>query len=189
MPLAGLTASQLLDEALIDGARTLLVNGPLGAGGRSIVALAVHAGGGVIGVVRPEQTDEQLALGATHAAHRGDFTAAVHAHDENGVAAAVDLVGGATARATLAAVRDGGRYATAVPSYIDPGGPFETERGITVHVHTVRADTARLGELLALAAGEALPTRVMQSYPLHEAADAHRRQAAGGLTGRVVLIP
>lgn len=33
-----------------------------------------------------------------------------------------------------------------------------------------------------------LPTRVEQTSALDEAADAHRRQAAGGLTGRIVRL-
>ncbi len=189
VPLAGLTASQLLDQARVDEARTLLVNGPLGAVGRSIVALAARAGIEVIGVVRPQQADELRALGATLAVDRGEFADTVRRHHPDGVDAAIDLVGGAAARAALDAVRDGGRYATAVPPYIDPSGPFETERDIAVHVHTVHPDTARLTELLTLAAQHALPTPVEHTYPLDQAADAHRRQAAGGLTGRILLIP
>jgi hypothetical protein len=34
-----------------------------------------------------------------------------------------------------------------------------------------------------------LSTAVEFTYPLGNAAEAHRRQAAGGLKGRVVLVP
>jgi NADPH2:quinone reductase len=120
---------------------------------------------------------------------RGEFTGSVLRFYPVAVDAAIDLVGGATARATFDAVRDGGRYATAVPPYIDPSGPFDSERDITVHVHTVHPDTHRLAELLTLAADRELPTPVEQHFSLDDAAGAHRRQAAGGLAGRILLIP
>jgi NADPH2:quinone reductase len=189
VPLTGLTASQLLDAALVDGARTLLVNGPLGAVGRSLLALARRAGVEVVGVARAEQADDLRALGATSTVERGEFTDAVRRQYPGGVDAAIDLVGGTTARHTLDAVRDGGRYATAVPPYIDPSGPFDSERDIGFHLHTVHPDAVRLGELLTLAAENVIPTTIEQTYPLANAADAHRRQAAGGLTGRIVLVP
>jgi NADPH2:quinone reductase len=189
VPLAGLTAAQLLDEALVDGASTLLVDGPLGAVGRAVVVLATRAGVAVTGVARPAQTDALLALGATEAVPRDGFDAALRERHPGGVAAAIDLVGGRAARATFDAVRDGGRYATAVPPYIDPTGRFDTERGITLHVHTVHPDSARLTELLGLAADGVLPTVVERIYPLDAAADAHRHQAAGRLTGRIVIVP
>jgi NADPH:quinone reductase-like Zn-dependent oxidoreductase len=116
VPLAGLTASQLLDQALADEARTLLIDGPLGAVGRSLVALATRAGGEVIGVSRPEQADQLRSLGASSTVERGPFTGAVRRRYPGGVDAAIDLVGGATAHNALDAVRGGGRYATAVPA-------------------------------------------------------------------------
>ena len=188
VPLAGLTASQLLDEALTQGARTLLVDGPLGAVGRTLVALAVRGGVEVVGVVRPDQTDHLVALGAT-AVQRGAFAEDARRLHPGGVDAAIDLIGGTTAHQALAAVKDGGRYATAVPPYIDPGGPFDVQRDIKVHVHTVHTDTSRLTELLALAAQGAVPTAIERTFPLDDAAEAHRRQAAGRLTGRVLLLP
>ena len=78
-------------------------------------------------------------------------------------AATVSLAG-LTAHEAFGLVRDGGRYVTAVPPYVDPSGRFEPGRDITLHVLTVHPGTARLRELLSLA-------------------------SAGGLRGRVVLVP
>jgi NADPH2:quinone reductase len=189
VPLAGLTASQLLDEVRGDRNRTLLVTGALGAVGRGVVALAARAGLEVLGVARRDQEGDLLALGATLAVERGAFTDAVRERCPDGVDAAIDLVGGPTAHAAFDLVRNGGRYATSVPPYIDPAGRFETERDITLHVLTVHPDAGRLSELLALAGDGLLPTPVEHIYSLDHAAEAHRRQAAGGLTGRVVLVP
>jgi hypothetical protein len=44
--------------------------------------------------------------------------------------AALDVVGGRTARETFAAVRDGGRYVTVVPEFWVPGGQFTPARWI-----------------------------------------------------------
>ena len=78
---------------------------------------------------------------------------------------------------------------TAVPPYIDPSGPFDSERDLALHLFTVRPDPARLADLLGLAARGLLPATIEQTYPFEEAAAAHRRQSAGGLSGRVLLIP
>ncbi|HKC26737.1 MAG TPA: NADP-dependent oxidoreductase [Jatrophihabitans sp.] len=189
VPLVSLTASQLLDEVTADGAKTLLVTGPLGAVGRHVVALAARAGLEVIGAAAAERADDLRTLGAALTVDRSNFTDAVRERYPDGVDAAIDLVGGSASHAAFGVVRDGGRYATAVPPYVDASGRFEPEREVTIHVLTVAPDTDRLTDLLALAAQGVLGTAVEHTYPLADAADAHRRQIAGGLRGRVVLIP
>lgn len=189
VPLAGLTGSQLLGTLDLSRGRSLLVDGPLGAVGRVVVTVAVAAGLEVIGVVRPDQREQLLASGAAATVARGDVAGAVRRLHPDGVDAAVDLVGGATARSTLDAVRDGGRYVTSVPAYIDPSGPFDRERAITVDVLTVRADAEVLTGLLRRAADGLLGTAVQQRFPLARAGDAHLAQAAGHLHGRIVINP
>ena len=103
--------------------------------------------------------------------------------------AAIDLVGGAAANTAFDLVRDGGRYVTSVPPYIDPGGPFDTARGISVQLLVVAPNPTQLTELLDQAVAGTLDTTIEATYPLEQAADAHRRQAAGHLAGRIVLIP
>jgi NADPH2:quinone reductase len=189
VPLVGLTASGLLKEAAADGAKTLLVTGPLGAVGRHLVALAARAGLEVIGAVAADRADDLRALGASVTVDRNDFTGAVRERYPQGVDAAIDLVGGASSHAAFALVRDGGRYVTAVPPYVDGTGRFEPDRNISPYVYQVAPDTERLNTLLALAEQGVLSTAIAQTYPLADAAEAHRRQAAGGLTGRLVLLP
>jgi NADPH:quinone reductase len=189
VPLAGLTAVQLLELVHIGDVRTLLVNGPLGAVGRAVLALAVNAGIEVVGVARAEQADRLSTLGATLAVERGDYADRVRRHYPNGVDAAIDLVGGAAAHTAFGLVRDGGRYVTSVPPYIDPDGPFDTARGIPVQLLVVAPNPTQLTELLGQAAAGTLDTTIEATYPLEQAAEAHQRQAAGRLNGRVVLIP
>ena len=189
VPLAGLTATQLLALVHIADVRTLLVNAPLGAVGRGVLALAVAAGVEVVGVVSADKADELVARGATLAVQRGDYAGQVRQLYPTGVDAAIDLVGGVAANSAFDLVRDGGRYATSVPSYIVPGGPFNSSRGIPVQLLVVAPNPAQLTGLLGQAVAGTLDTAIEQTYPLEQAADADRHQAAGHLSGRVLLIP
>lgn len=58
-----------------------------------------------------------------------------------------------------------------------------------VHNVWIRTDGPRLAELSALADAGRLTPRVAATLPLAEVAAAHRRVAAGGLRGRIVLQP
>ena len=189
LPLAGLTASQLVEWVDLPAGASLLVNGPVGAVGRLVVQLAARAGIRVVAVARPADRDLALELGAAEVIDRDGITATVRALHPHGVDAAIDLVGGTTAHSTLAAVRDGGTYATVVPPYVDATGPFEPERGLRFEVRIVHPDTPELTRLLtALDRGE-LTSTVERTYPLAQAGEAHRRQSQGGLRGKLVLLP
>jgi hypothetical protein len=85
----------------------------------------------------------------------------------------------------LPAIRDGGGWAV-VRNQQD-----ETERGIVRHNVSVLkrfADTAALTRLAALAASGDLPTTIAATYAPEQAAEAHRRQAAGGVRGRLLIV-
>ncbi len=189
IPLAGLTASQMLAWVNVPVGGTLLVDAPLGAVGRFVVQLARTAEITVVAVTEPEDRDAVLELGAAEVVHRGDFTAAVRELHPDGVDAAIDLVGGDTAHASLASVRDGGAYITAVPPFADDTGPFTSEREIRVEVQNVHPDTPVLARLLDAVSRGKLTSSIELTYPLEKAAEAHRRQAQGGLRGKLVLVP
>jgi NADPH2:quinone reductase len=143
---------------------TLLVNGPRGAVGSLAVQLATSRG-----------------IDVVPADHDGP------------VEAALDVVGGEVARAAFARVRDGGRYATVVPEFWIPGGPFTADRGITPSTVSVRYDRAQLTGLIdALVAGT-LRVNVGTVLPLTEAALGHamvgRLPGAPRVSGKVVLLP
>jgi NADPH2:quinone reductase len=124
------------------------------------------------------------AVGADHVVERGDGVAErIRAIAQDGVDAMLDtaLVG----PPILASIRDGGGWAV-VRNQQD-----ETERGIVRHnVSVVNriADTASLQALAALAASGDLPITIAATYPPEQAAEAHRRQAAGGVRGRLLIV-
>jgi NADPH2:quinone reductase len=53
----------------------------------------------------------------------------------------------------------------------------------------IRADGARLADLVELVETGRLTLRVAETLPLEQVAAAHERVAKGGLRGRVVLVP
>lgn len=189
VPLVGLTASQIVDRTGASDGDVMLVNAPLGAVGRFVVQLAAARGVRVAGVVAPARAEEARTLGVTIVVPRGAGAPELLAALPGPVDVGVDLVGGAAARATIGTVRDGGVYVTAVPPYIDAGGPFDAVRGIDLHLQVVHPDRGRLAALLDLVAGGAISSPVDRELPLAEVATAHRLQAAGGLCGKLVMVP
>jgi NADPH:quinone reductase len=178
LPLGGLTAVQALDLVGAEPGDTLLVTGAAGSVGGYAVQLAARAGLRVVAVASAGDEGVLRGFGAESFVPRtADLPAAVRALVPGGVHAAVD----AASLGTLAldAVRGGG-------SLVSVRGDAPTPlRGIRVRNVWIRADGPRLAELAA--AG--LHPRVADVLPLDEVAEAHRRLEAGGLRGRLVLVP
>jgi NADPH2:quinone reductase len=173
--LNGQTAQQALDQlGLRPGAR-LLVTGASGGVGAFAVQLAVAAGLDVTATASTGDEAYVAGLGAKEVLSRGAerpaaaFDGALNATGEDGV---------------IAAVRDGGAFAAVT----DPSTPAP-ERGIRVSTVHVSPSSAGLATLLAELAAGRLTSRVAERLPLAEAAAAHRRVEAGGLRGKLVLIP
>jgi D-arabinose 1-dehydrogenase-like Zn-dependent alcohol dehydrogenase len=82
------------------------------------------------------------------------------------------------------ALRGGGTFVALVRPFAPP--PL---RGTRVVVQESYGDGARLQELSALVDAAQLTLRVADEMPLSDAPLAHERFAAGGLRGRLVLVP
>ncbi|MFF2023503.1 NADP-dependent oxidoreductase [Streptomyces sp. NPDC058171] len=178
LPLGGLTAVQALDIAGAKPGDTLLVTGAAGAVGGYTVQLAARAGLRVVAVASAGDEELLRDLGTEFFVPRtADLPAAVRALVPGGVHAAVDAASVGTL--ALDAVRGGG-------SLVSVRGNAPTPlRGIRVGNVWIRADGPRLAEVAA--AG--LRPRIADVLPLDEVAEAHRRLEAGGLRGRLVLVP
>ncbi|WP_240468371.1 NADP-dependent oxidoreductase [Streptomyces dangxiongensis] len=180
LPLNGLTALQSLDLLDLAAGDTVLVTGATGAVGGFAVELAARRGLRV--VAQAGAADEELArsLGAEWVVGRdaSDLAADVRRLVPGGVDGALDTAG--LGIRALAAVRSAGAYATVV------GGSAPLPlRGIRVHQQWISADGVALAELAAMD----LTLRVAETLPLERAAEAHDRLAAGGIRGRLVLVP
>jgi NADPH:quinone reductase len=182
LPLNGLTAVQALDLLGLAAGQTILVTGAAGGLGGFGVELAAMRGLRVVAAAGED--DEKLVreLGAAAFVPRSaDLAVAVRDLVPGGVDAAFDAA--VLGYPALDAVRAGGSFA----AFVGPG-PVPL-RGIRVVPVNIRADGAALTGLSALAAAGKLTLRVAGTYPLADAAAAQERLQAGGVRGRLVLIP
>ncbi|GAA2210367.1 NADP-dependent oxidoreductase [Nonomuraea monospora] len=183
IPLNALTAWQALDRAGAGAGRTLLVTGAAGAVGGYLVELAALRGARVVAVAGAGDEELVRKMGAEwFIARGGDLAGSVRALVPGGVDAVVDAA--VLGLAALDAVRDGGAF-VALTAGAAPVGL----RGIDVATVFFRADAAQLAEVVRLVEAGQVTTRVAGTYPLEKAADAHARLAAGGVRGRLVLVP
>jgi NADPH:quinone reductase-like Zn-dependent oxidoreductase len=188
LPMNGLTVRTALDMLALSAGATLAVTGSAGIVGQYAIQLGRRDGLTVIGDAKPEDVALIESFGAHHVVERGTgMAAAVRALYPSGVDAVLDaaLLG----PAVIGAVRDGGQL-LAVRPYQGPADNGRAERDITVHLVLVGQhlhEGHRIAELAALAGQGVLTFRVADVLPAERAADAHRRLAAGGVRGRLVL--
>ncbi|MFG1628393.1 NADP-dependent oxidoreductase [Kribbella sp. NPDC049227] len=183
IPLNALTALQALKTVRLTLGKFVLVTGAAGGVGGYAVEIAKHFGLTVIASAAAEDEELVRRLGADHFVSRTeDLTAGVQAIVPAGVDGLVDAaVIGVGAQE---AVRNGGQHA-----HVQAGPTPPHLRDITVHQIFNHANRADLTELVVLAEAGAITTRVADTYPLQEAAQAYKRLANGGVRGRLVLIP
>lgn len=184
LPMNGLTARLSLDQMDLKPGQTVAVTGAAGCYGGYVVQLAKAQGLRVIGDA--SEKDEQLVrdLGADIVVRRGDDIAArIRAVAPEGVDGLAD--GAVQNELAVGAVRDGGAFA-AVRGYGGTG-----ERGITFHRTMVRQYDRRadlLDQLRQQVEAGQVTLRVAATYPMEQAAEAHRRLEAGGTRGRCVIL-
>jgi NADPH2:quinone reductase len=184
LPLNGLTAVQALDQLELVEGQSLLVTGAAGAVGGFAVQLAAERGLRVVAVAGQDDEDLVRAMGAEWFVPRSAVRlgTAVREMHPAGLDGAVDAA--ALGAVALDAVRSGGAFAALVPG----AAPLPL-RGTHVFHTWIRADGARLADLVALAEAGKLALRVAETFPLEQVGAAHERVAKGGLRGRVVLVP
>src|SRR5690349_16980594 len=184
LPVPALTADQAIRDALrVRAGEVVLVHGASGVTGSLVAQLAQRAGAQVIATAGPSSAAYVHGLGVQTVldGHDPSWPHQVRAHTEGqGVHAALNAVrGGETA--TLAAVRDGGRFCTIT------GGPPPAQRGISIRNLYVAPDGPRLAQLAELVAQDQLHIRLGPQLPLERAAQALAGAVTGG-GGAVVLL-
>jgi NADPH:quinone reductase len=178
LPLNALTARQALDLLGLRAGDVLLVTGASGGVGGFAVQLAVADGLRVIAVAGRDDEEWVASLGAHEVLARDADLGGIEPVD--GVLDAVPLGPGAS----TAALRDGG---TAV--FTRPPDPPEPDRALRYETILVKPDAALLSRLAEQLAAGRLRTRVAHVLSLEEAARGHELAEAGGLRGKVVLVP
>jgi NADPH2:quinone reductase len=186
LPLAGCTALQVLERMAIAEGAWLLVHGAAGGVGHLLVQMARRGGLHVAAASRPDDRARLEALGVDLWLDRAttpDPAAAATQALGHELDAVVDLVGGLL-EPSLPHVRVGGHAATIV----DLAGDLEVaiDRNLDLHGVLMRAGRDRLDALAVEVVAGLRPT-VVATYPLEQAADAHRRLEAGGVSGKLVI--
>jgi NADPH2:quinone reductase len=180
LPLNIQTAHQaltMLSSGELPDGNTILVTGASGGVGGFATQLAAQRGYRVLAQASHDDEAWVRDLGASEVISR-----TVQLAEIGPVPAVLDAV--PLGDAAAAAVRDGGVVITTRPT-----PPIDPQRGVRQEIQLIRLDRELLGDLVGQVAAGALRTRVAATMPLAEAAQAHRLVAAGGLRGKVVLIP
>ncbi|MFF8591843.1 NADP-dependent oxidoreductase [Streptomyces sp. NPDC015220] len=175
LPLAGLTARQALDLLALPEGATVLVTGAAGSVGGLAVQLARLRGLTVVAQVRSVRDEDRVrALGADRVVDAARRPVA----DVDGLLETAGLP------EAIGAVRDGGRAVSIVPTRVPAA-----ERGIQVAVSHVEQDGPGLSALASLVDGGELELRTARELGFEDAPEAHRLLAAGGVRGKLLLLP
>ena len=215
----GVTAWRMLHRtARVRRGQTIVVLGAAGGVGSTLVQLARDAGVHVIGTAGPAQQDRVRELGATPIDYRNeDVAARVHELAPVGVAAVFDHIGGpGILDSWQMLARDGTLVSYGTASTLDqPGNPrvpvlkllarllawnalpngrhahfFNLWAGQRLRPRHYRAQlTSDLSRVLDLLADGTIAPQIAREFPLTDAAAALRYAKAGGITGKILLIP
>jgi NADPH:quinone reductase-like Zn-dependent oxidoreductase len=188
--LTGATAVHAVTATGMGDGDTVLVHGAAGGVGLMLVQLARARGARVVGTARGDGADLVRRLGGEAVPYGAGLADRVRVAAPGGVTAAVDAVGTDEAIDTsLALVGDRRRIATiAAFGRGSQEGIQVLGGGPGADPGTAIRDAARL-ELVRLVGEGRLTVVVAGSYPLADAAEAHRAGMTGHRPGKLVLVP
>ncbi|WP_272255469.1 NADP-dependent oxidoreductase [Streptomyces xanthophaeus] len=177
LPLAGLTAYQVLTRLGTGKDDTVLIHGAAGGVGSFGVQIARALGARVIGTASPRNHDRVRELGAEPVAYGDGLADRVRALAPDGVTVVADFVGGVL-DVTREVLHDDGRHASiADPTVTGSGGEW-------MWVRPVGSD---LTELARLADSGALHVTVAETFPLAALGAAFELSQAGHTAGKIVI--
>jgi NADPH:quinone reductase-like Zn-dependent oxidoreductase len=185
LPLAGLTAWQaLVDVAAVGAGQRVLVQAAAGGVGHLATQIAAARGAVVYGTARRDKHDFLRSVGVAEPRDYRDRNWHAGLGDLDSV---IDPFGGGAAVAALNLLRPGG-ILISLRSAIDPDLATAADRlGVHAVVLVVEPDQVGLYGLLDLVRSGRLRVHVERTFPLAEAAAAHRTGEAGHTTGKLVL--
>ena len=184
VPLAAIAADSAVELLKLAPGQTVFIAGGGGGVGTFAVQLAKQTGARVVASDRGENEEYVRSLGADEFIdfQKGDVATQVRATHPQGVDGALDAVGGASAAATVKAVRNGGKM-------IDLGWSGELGGDPSVEVIRFSAEPsgARLERIAELIDREKIVVSVERTFPLDQAARAHELVEARSVRGKLVL--
>jgi NADPH:quinone reductase len=188
MPVCAITALRGLDDTLgLKQGESLLVFGGGGGIGHLAVQLAKRMGARVLAVASGDDgvaLAKRLGADAAVNGRRDDVAAAAREFAPDGLDAALLTAGGEAAQKSVTAMRDGGRLA--FPNGIEPEP--QARPGITIHSYDAMVDPEVLEKLNRLIESGPFEVHIARTFPLAQAAEAHRALDTHYL-GKLVLRP
>ncbi|MEW2048871.1 NADP-dependent oxidoreductase [Streptomyces sp. NPDC005476] len=185
LPLVSLTAWQaLVETAGLEAGQRVLIHAAAGGVGHVAVQIAKARGAYVIGTASAGKHDFLRELGVDEAIdyRESDFTEAVKDVD-----VVLDTLGGDTSVRSLRVLRPGGTVVSILPVGSDEFGREAERLGVRAVRMLVDADRAGMRAIAELVeAGKLRPT-IAGTFPLADAAEAHRLGDTGRTSGKLVL--
>ncbi|MFK0009956.1 NADP-dependent oxidoreductase [Paenarthrobacter sp. NPDC090520] len=177
LPLAGLTAFQVLRRLGVKTGETVLIHGGSGGVGSLGIQIAAAMGAKVIATASEKNHEFLGSLGAEPVTYGDGLADRVRELRPGGVDVVADFVGG-NLETTLQVLSDGGRHASIADSDVEEHG------GTWMWVSPIGAE---LQELADLVDGTDLRVEVAKVLPLAEAAGAFRLNMEGHTRGKIVV--
>ena len=185
LSLAGLTAWQcLVDIAQVQPGQRVLIHAAAGGVGHLAVQIAKARGAHVIGTASAAKHDLLVELGVDEAV---DYRSQKFEDVVEPVDVVYDLIGGDVAERSLDVLRPDGIQISLPSAAAAAAVEAGKARGRNAVGMMVEPDGDGLEELAALVRGGGLRVLVDETFPLAQAADAHRLGEAGRTTGKIVL--
>ncbi|GAA0281352.1 NADP-dependent oxidoreductase [Actinomadura nitritigenes] len=182
LPVAGTTAHHALAQLGLKQGDTILIDGAAGGVGTIAVQLARHRGLTVIGTAGPRNHDHLRSLGAVPVTYGSGLPDRVRAVTAHGVDAAVDAAGHGSLPALVELTGDPDRVITLAD-------PSAESLGVRFAYGEPDGMPGILNEVAALVATGTITMPIARTYPLTDAAAAHRESQAGHVRGKLVLAP
>ena len=188
MPFDAITALRGLDDTLgLKPGESLLIFGASGGIGHLAVQLAKRMGARVFAVASGDDGVElarRLGADAVVDGHKDDIAAAAREFAPDGLDAALLTAGGEAANKALTAMREGGRVA--YPNGVEPEP--QAPSGVTVQSYDGDPDPQAIERLNRLIESGPFVVHIDRTFPLDQAADAHRALDTHYL-GKLALRP
>ncbi|PRY67135.1 NADPH:quinone reductase-like Zn-dependent oxidoreductase [Glaciihabitans tibetensis] len=187
LPSVALTAWQgLFDLGGVRAGQRLLITGAGGAVGGYAIQLAKRAGAYVIATASPRSRDAVAAAGADEIIDHTNATVLDAVTEPVDVLFNLAPLSEEEFTALVARVQDGGIVVSTAAWMTTPG---DSARGVRTAGVFVEAKTDQLAQLVALVDSGDLTVNIAQRVPLDELPAIHAKAAAGGIHGKVVVIP
>jgi NADPH:quinone reductase-like Zn-dependent oxidoreductase len=176
---SGQTACTALKDLRVGRGETVLIHAAAGGVGTIATQLARVWGATVIGTASAANHDYLRALGAIPVTYGDGLIERVRVIAPDGVDAVLDAIGGPALPASIAVAKQRDR----IGSIADPAAAS----ALGVRFLQTRRSREQLLELLDLYRAGQLKVMIWKSFPMADAARAHREVETGHVRGKVVL--